>query len=118
MQWYQADDPLNQTEFLIYKNTVGTDAKLTRRFSITANAGAALIDNYKADPLFPALGRDRTMVYGFIGDFSLEYKPFSDTTFNFFLAQDVFTDDLGDLRATQSARFALNYKISDISSFN
>ncbi|MEO9876463.1 MAG: hypothetical protein ABJM26_02570 [Anderseniella sp.] len=118
VNWYEADDPLNQTEFLIYKNTVGTDAKLTRRFSVTANAGAALIDNYQADPLFPALGRDRTMVYGFIGDFSLEYKPFNDTTFNFFLAQDVFTDDLGDLRASQSARFALNYRISDISSFN
>jgi len=118
VNWFEADDPLNQTEFLIYKNTVGTDAKLTRRFSITANAGAALIDNYQADPLFPALGRDRTMVYGFIGDFSLEYKPFNDTTFNFFLAQDVFTDDLGDLRSSQAARFALNYRISDVSSFN
>ncbi len=118
VNWYEADDPLNRTEFLIYKNTVGTDAKLTRRFSITANAGAAVIDNYQADPLFPALGRDRTMVFGFVGDFSLEYRPLNDTTFRFFLAQDVFTDDLGDLRSSQSASFSLNYRISDISSFN
>ena len=118
VQWYQADDPLNQTENLIYTNTVGTDAKLTRRLSITANAGAALIDNYQADPAFPALGRERTMVYGFIGDFSLVYKPFNDTTFNIALAQNVSIDDLGDLRASQSASFALSYTISDISSFN
>lgn len=118
VNWYEADDPDLQTEFLVYKNTVGTEARLTRRFSITANAGAALIDNYQADPLFPDLGRDRTIVYGFIGDFSLEYKPFNDTSFKFFLAQDVFTDDLGDLRASQTARFELDYRINDISGFN
>lgn len=118
VNWYEADDPDLQTEFLIYKNTVGTEARLTRRLSITANAGAALIDNYQADPLFPGLGRDRTIVYGFIGDFSFEYKPFNDTTFKFFLAQDVFTDDLGDLRASQTARFELNYRINEISGFN
>ncbi len=120
VQWYQSDPeirpnvPVNQTENLIYKNTIGTDAQLTRRFSITANAGAAVIDNYRTDDL----GRERTMVFGFIGDFSLEYRPFSDTTFSFFLAQDVYVDDLGDLRAAQTANFALAYTINDISNFS
>jgi hypothetical protein len=115
--WYKADDPLSDREYLIYTNSVGTEARLTRRLTVSANAGATLIDNYAIDQQ-AGLGRQRTMVYGFIGDFLLEYKPFSDTTFTINLSQDVSIDDLGDLRASQRANFGLNYVINDFSSLN
>ena len=58
------------------------------------------------------------MVYGFVGDFSLNYTPFSDTTFNISISQNVSYDGLGDLRASQNASFAYGYKINDISNFS
>jgi hypothetical protein len=116
--WFQADDPTSDNEYLLYRNTIGTQAELTRRLSISANAGAVLIDNYAIDQSAPLLGRQRNMVYGFVGDFSLNYTPFNDTTFNISISQNVSSDALGDLRASQNARFAYGYKINDISNFS
>lgn len=115
--WFQADNLTSDKEYLLYRNTIGTQVDLTRRLSISANAGAVLIDNYAIDQSAPLLGRQRNMVYGFVGDFSLTYRPFSDTTFNISISQNVSSDDLGDLRASQSAKFAYGYKINDVSSF-
>lgn len=114
--WYQADNE-TETENLIYKVTVGTDAKLTRRLDIVANAGLAIVDQYALDPSQPALGRMRNIAIGFIGDFSMNWRPERDTTFTASLSQSVSPDDLGDLRNSQSVRGALVHQINDLSSF-
>lgn len=113
--WQGAENAAD-TESLIYKLTFGTDAKLTKRLSLKANAGASIIEQ-TARNLAPLTGRRSETSVGFIGDISLFYQPLRDLTFEFSAQQTVAPDNLGDLRETRKFNSSTVYTINDDSSF-
>ena len=102
---------------LIYTATRGTNIRATRRHTVDANAGVAVIDQRTGDLVGASLDQsDRSA--GFIGDFSLIFTPRRDTIMTLALAQQVSPDSLGDLRTTQAARGAVAWRINHRSSLN
>ena len=112
---FRADDDTSRR--LIYNATLGTNVRATRRLTLDANAGVAVIDQRSAEKAEAGLHRsDRTA--GFIGDFSLIFTPRRDTTVSLALSQQVSPDSLGDLRSTQAASGTMAWRINHRSSLN
>jgi hypothetical protein len=112
---FRADD--DTARRLIYNATLGTNIRATRRLTVDANAGVAVIDQRTGDLVGASLDQsDRSA--GFIGDFSLIFTPRHDTTMTLALSQQVSPDSLGDLRTTQVARGAVAWRINHRSSLD
>jgi hypothetical protein len=102
---------------LIYNAKLGTNIRATRRLTVDANAGVAVIDQRTGELAGASLEQsDRSA--GFVGDFSLIFTPRRDTTTTLALSQQVSPDSLGDLRTTQVARGSVDYRINHRSSLN
>jgi hypothetical protein len=112
---FRSDD--DTAHRLIYNATLGTNIRATRRLTVDANAGVAVIDQRTGELANVSLDQsDRSA--GFIGDFSLIFTPRRDTTATLALSQQVSPDSLGDLRTIQVARGAVDYRINHRSSLN
>jgi hypothetical protein len=117
IDWRQLDDEEN-TETIIYKTTVGTEARLTRRLFIEIDAGVAFLEQYQRDLLASGTGKERDSASGFVGDFLLRYTPRRDVQLGISMGQDVGFDNLGDLRASRYANASIIYDINDHSNFS
>lgn len=112
---FRADDDTSRR--LIYNATLGTNVRATRRLTVDANAGVAVIDQRSGDLFGASLDRSERSA-GFIGDFSLVFTPRRDTTMTLALSQQVSPDSLGDLRTTQAARGTVAWRINHRSSLD
>jgi plasmid stability protein len=112
---FRSDD--DTARRLIYNATLGTNVRATRRLTLDANAGVAVIDQRTGEAADASLDQsDRSA--GFIGDFNLLFTPRRDTTMTLNLSQQVSPDSLGDLRTAQVASGAVDYLINHRSSLN
>ena len=109
--------PIPETDSLIYKITFGTDAKLTKRLSVKANAGASIIEQTVNNSAILGGGSRTVTSVGFIGDLSMLYQPMRDLTFELSAQQTVAPDNLGDLRETRKFNGSTVYKINEDTSF-
>lgn len=104
---FRPDDEDTASRRMIYNLAVGTNVRATRRLTLDANAGVAIIDQH-----------DSNVTLGLVGDVDLIYTPRRDTVMTLALSQHVSPDSLGELRTAQSARGAVTYRINHLSSFN
>jgi len=107
VEHFRPDDDDSDARRMIYDVTVGANVRATRRLTLDANAGVAIIDQRSADA-----------TAGLVGDIGLIYTPRRDTLMTLDLSQHVSPDSLGDLRTAQAARGAVTYRINDLSSLN
>jgi hypothetical protein len=112
---FRADDDTSRR--LIYNAALGTNIRATRRLTVNANAGVAVIDQRSGERAGASLD-DSDRSAGFIGDFSLIFTPRRDTTMTLALSQQVSPDSLGDLRTTQAASGTVAWRINHRSSLN
>jgi hypothetical protein len=116
--YFRSEDD-SESRSLIYNLTVGSNVRATRRLTVDANAGVAIIDTRESDITVAGAGsRESDVSVGFIGDFSLTYTPRRDTSMTLALSQHVSPGSLGELRTAQSARGAATYLINERSSLN
>ena len=106
VEHFRPDDEDTSPRRMVYDVAVGTNLRATRRLTLEANAGLAIIDP-----------RDSAVTLGLVGDLDLIYTPRRDTVMTLALSQDVAPDSLGELRTSQAARGAVTYRINEVSSF-
>jgi hypothetical protein len=97
---------------------VGSNVRATRRLTVDANAGVAIIDQRQTDATVVAGHRDSDVSVGFIGDLNLIYTPRRDTSMTLALSQHVSPDSLGDLRTAQAVRGTVANRINERSGIN
>lgn len=106
VEHFRPDDEDAAPRRMVYDVAVGTNLRATRRLTLDANAGLAIIDP-----------QDSAVKLGLVGDLDLIYTPRRDTVMTLALSQDVAPDSLGELRTSQAARGAVTYRINEVSSF-
>ena len=108
----------NETSRLVYEAALGANIRATPRLIVDANAGVSITDPRHSDSVTAGGESDSDLSVGFVGDLSLIYTPWRDTTVTVGLTQDVSPDALGNLRTLQAARTSASYQINERSSFS
>ncbi len=106
VEHFRPDDEDASPRRMVYDVAVGTNLRATRRLTLDANVGLAVIDP-----------QDGAVTLGLIGDLNLIYAPRRDTVMTLALSRHVSPDSLGELRTSEAARGAVTYRINDLSSF-
>jgi hypothetical protein len=100
-QYYEPDSA-TVDEYMVYRVTPGISARLTKRLSVSAAAGAVILDptddNVTAD-----------VIFNVTGDYKLKT-----TSFNFSAARDLAPSQDGTLDDTYSARLGVSHQVNDL----
>lgn len=115
---YFGSEGENETSRLSYDVALGTNIRATPRLTVDANAGVSITDPRQSDVATTGTGSEADLSVGFVGDLSLIYTPWRDTTVTVAVSQDVSPDALGNLRTRQAASGSASYQINELSSFN
>jgi hypothetical protein len=96
-------DPDSNTvdERMVYRATAGINARLTKRFSVSAAAGAVFLDPFEDN-----LTAD--VIFNVGGDYKLKA-----TSYTFSAARDLAPSQDGTLEDTYSARLGVNHQFND-----
>lgn len=113
---YFASEGDSDIRRLIYNVELGSNFRASRRLTLDGNAGLSIIDQRQAG--VATTGGESDVTVGFVGDFSLIYTPWRDTTVTFAVSRQVSPDLLGNLRTAQSISGAATFQINERSSLN
>ncbi len=100
-QYYDPDSATTD-EYMVYRATPGINARLTKRLSVSAAAGAVILD--------PA---DDNVVVDIIFNVSGDYK-LKDTSYTLSAARDLAPSQDGTLDDTYSARLGVSHQVNDL----
>ena len=99
---YYDPDSATVDERLMYRATAGINARLTKRLSVSAAAGAVLLD-----PLDDSVTAD--VIFNVGGDYKLK-----STSYTFSAARDLAPSQDGSLEDTYSARLGVSHQVNDL----
>lgn len=100
-QYYDPDSS-TVDERLVYRATAGVNARLTKRLSVSAAAGAVLLDPLDDSPT-------TDVVFNVGGDYKLK-----NTSYTFSAARDLAPSQDGSLEDTYSARLGASHQVNDL----
>lgn len=99
---YYDPDSATVDERLVYRATAGINARLTKRLSVSAAAGAVLLDPLDDSPT-------ADVIFNVGGDYKLK-----DTSYTFSAARDLAPSQDGSLEDTYSARLGVRHQVNDL----
>ena len=99
---YYDPDSATVDERLVYRATAGISARLTKRLSVSAAAGAVVLD-----PLDDSLNAD--VIFNVGGDYKLK-----NTSYTFSAARDLAPSQDGSLEDIYSARLGVSHHVNDL----
>ena len=114
LDWYDYDNALNR-QTLYYVLRAGTQAKLSKRLTITTGLGGTLSDN-SHDVLLPPPKRDGSTSIGTLADLGFSYL-LKTGTITGGLSYGLTPDDNGDFQNNLSFNAALTHRINDLMDF-
>lgn len=100
-QYYDPDSP-TVDERLVYRATAGLNARLTKRLSVSAAAGAVILDPADGDVT-------ADVIFNVGGDYKLK-----NTSYTFSAARDLAPSQDGSLEDTYSARLGVSHQVNDL----
>ena len=100
-QYYDPDSS-TVDERLVYRATAGVNARLTKRLSVSAAAGAVLLDPQDDSPT-------ADVIFNVGGDYKLK-----NTSYTFSAARDLAPSQNGSLENTYSARLGVSHQVNDL----
>ena len=101
VQYYDPDS-VTEDERLVYRATVGTNARLTKRLSVSGAVGAVLLDPF-----------DDSLTADVIFNVGADYK-LKTTNYTFSAARDLAPSQDGSLNDTYSARLGVSHQVNDL----
>lgn len=99
---YYDPDSATVDERLVYRATAGVNARLTKRLSVSAAAGAVLLDPLDDSPT-------ADVIFNVGGDYKLK-----NTSYTFSAARDLAPSQDGSLEDTYSARLGVSHQVNDL----